>query len=127
MANLDHLTWWQGLLFLAVGIPLSWWYLVRLVYRMELTDTRLRLRTLVASSSIALDELAEIGAPAGRNVVEVVRRDGRSWNILSGEGLIDFVNEVGRAAPGAEVRLTGPQLLADRGFKFFGDGRAERR
>ncbi|MGC4790057.1 hypothetical protein ACLQ22_19770 [Micromonospora sp. DT178] len=127
VANLDHLTWWQGLLFLAVGIPLSWWYLVRLVYRMELTDTHLRLRTLVASSSIALDELAEIGAPAGRNVVKMVRRDGRSWKILSGEGLVDFVNEVGRAAPDAKIRLTGPQLLADRGFKFFGDRRTEGR
>ncbi|MEW2376737.1 hypothetical protein AB0883_11610 [Micromonospora sp. NPDC047812] len=76
---------------------------------------------------LALDELAEIGAPAGRGVVKVVRRDGRAWKILSGEGLVGFVNEVGRAAPDAKVRLIGPQLVADLGFKFFGDRRAERR
>ncbi|MGC4762832.1 hypothetical protein ACLQ20_08265 [Micromonospora sp. DT46] len=127
LVNFDHMTWWQRLLFMAVGIPLSWWYLARLVYRMELTDTHLRLRALLASSSIALDELAEIGAPAGRNVVQVVRRDGRSWKILSGEGLVDFVKEVGRAAPNAEVRLTGPQLMTDRGFQFFGGRGTERR
>jgi hypothetical protein len=120
--------WWLRLLFPAIAIPYGWWYvLVSTVYRMDLTDTQLRLRAPLAFSRLALDDLAEIGAPYGRNMVKVVRRDGRSWRVLAGEGLVDFVDEVGRAAPHAQVRLSGLQRHVDRGYRFLGARPSKRR
>ncbi|MEV4348755.1 hypothetical protein AB0J83_30225 [Actinoplanes sp. NPDC049596] len=100
--------WWAETLFLLIAIPLGWWYVaVRLIYRMELTEQELVLRSLLGRWRVPLAELAEIGAPESGNTVRVVRRDGRAWSVFSGEGLVAFADEVGRVAPNAEVRISG--------------------
>lgn len=120
-----ELPWWQRVLWPLIAIPVMWWYLLRrIVYRMDLTDTDLRLRAILGSWRIPLPELAEIGAPLHRNCIKVARRGGRSWAVLSGAGVVSFTEEVGRAAPAAEVRLTGTQRDMERLTRFFGDDRA---
>ena len=63
---------------------------------------------------IPLAELAEIGFPAKRGSIVVVRRDGKTFYVLSGEGLEAFAEQVGQAAPDAEVRVGDlPRRLSD--------------
>ncbi|MGK5683910.1 hypothetical protein [Actinoplanes sp. URMC 104] len=111
----DAAPWWMETLFLLVAIPLGWWHaLTRMFYGMDLTGTALVLRAPIVRERIPLAELAEIGLPVDEGAIRVTRRDGRSWNVLSGSGLEEFADEVGRAAPHVEVR-TGdwPRRLAD--------------
>ena len=111
----DAAPWWAETLFLLVAIPLGWWWAAtHMIYRMDLTDTELRLRAPLARYRVPLTELAEIGFPADRGSIVVVRRDGRTFNVLSGQGLEAFAEEVGRAAPETEVRVGDrPRRLAD--------------
>ncbi|MBL7257630.1 hypothetical protein [Paractinoplanes lichenicola] len=112
---IDAAAWWVELLFLLVAIPLLWlWVLTRLIWRMDLTETELRLRAPLARYHIPLGDLSEIGATEGDNMIRVVRRDGRSWSVLSGRGMTDFADAVGRAAPGVEVRTNGWRRFMSR-------------
>ncbi|SNY61419.1 hypothetical protein [Paractinoplanes atraurantiacus] len=105
---IDAGAWWAEALFLLIAIPVGWWYVaVRLVHRMDLTDDTLILRAALARYRIPLAELAEIGGPEHANTNRVVRRDGRVWSVLDGEGLVAFADEVGRVAPHVEVRVSG--------------------
>lgn len=128
--QIDVGPWWQRLLFVAIVIPTIWWYtLARSFYRMDLTDTHLRLGSLLVRHQIPLADLAEIGAPdyGNSSSVRVVRRDGRSWSVLTGEGLVDFTDEVHHVAPHVQVRLSGWERRIDRSNKFFAARRANRR
>ncbi|WP_157441455.1 hypothetical protein [Actinoplanes awajinensis] len=112
--------WWQRVLAPLTAVPLLWFYTLReLVYRLELTDTELRLRALLGRWRIPLADLASIGAPTRQNLVSVKHRDGRSWNVLAGPGLVDFADRVGAAAPNARVGINGWQRTTDRAEKFF--------
>jgi hypothetical protein len=106
-----------------VAVPVSWWYLlVRTKYRMELTDSHLTLHSLVGPAvRIPLDEVGDLGAPGGRGLVRVGRRDGTSWPVLAGAGLVEFVDEVGRAVPDADVRLSSMERRRAPLYRLFGD------
>ncbi|MEU8817526.1 hypothetical protein [Actinoplanes sp. NPDC048796] len=99
--------WWAEALFLLIAIPVGWWYVaVRLVYRMDLTGDALVLRAALARYRVPLADLAEIGGPEHTNTNRVVRRDGRVWSVLAGDGLVAFADQVGRAAPHVRVRIS---------------------
>ncbi|MDR7277904.1 hypothetical protein [Catenuloplanes atrovinosus] len=110
---------WQRLLLPVVTVTLSWWWaLFRMVYRMTLTGSELRLRAALWSWRIPLAEVDRVGGAGGQNLVTVRRRDGKSWSALSGSGIVEFAERVAEAAPGAR----GADALVrteDRMTRFF--------
>lgn len=111
----DAAPWWMEMLFLVIAIPLGWWHaLTQMIYGMDLTETELVLRAPLVRQRIPLADVAEIGLPVDEGAIRVTRQDGRSWDVLSGRGVEEFADEVGRAAPHVEVR-TGdwPRRLRD--------------
>ncbi len=116
----DAAPWWQEALFLLVAIGFGWWeVLFRIAYRMELTDTALVLRAPLARTRIPLQELATVGGPPWRNAYRVRRRDGSTWTFLAGDGFVGFLDEVARAAPDADVRVSGLDRASERAGRFF--------
>jgi hypothetical protein len=111
----DAAPWWAETLFLLIAIPMGWWWASRqMIYRMQLTDTELRLRAPLALYRIPLGELAEIGFPVDAGSAVVARQDGRVWYVLTGKDFEAFAAAVGRAAPHVEVRVNDmPRRLVD--------------
>ena len=111
----DVAPWWAETLFLLIAIPMGWWWASRqMIYRLELTDTELRLRAPLALYRIPLTELTEIGFPVDAGSAVVARQDGRVWYVLTGKGFDTFAQNVGRAAPHVEVRVNDmPRRLVD--------------
>ncbi|MCO8269080.1 hypothetical protein M1L60_00590 [Actinoplanes sp. TRM 88003] len=112
---IDAAAWWTETLFLLIAIPLAWWWASRqMIYRLDLTDTELRLRAPLARYRIRLQDLAEIGFPVDAGSAVIANQDGRVWYVLSGRDFEEFANAVGQAAPHVEVRVNDmPRRLAD--------------
>ncbi|WP_203760229.1 hypothetical protein [Paractinoplanes deccanensis] len=122
--NFGELAWWVRLAVPLIAIPVLWWYvLCRLVFRVDLTDRELRLRAVVGAWEVPLGELDSFGAWGGEGLVKLERRDGRSWMVLAGSGLVDFADQLGRAAPHARVEVNAVERTSERAAQFFENGR----
>ncbi|MFF5171017.1 hypothetical protein ACFY3U_00095 [Micromonospora sp. NPDC000089] len=92
----------------------------RLVYRLQLTDTHLRLRAPLWTTRVPLAELTEIStAASGRNMARIRYGTGRTRTLLAGPGLVNFLERVGQAAPDARIEISGMTRHKERISRLF--------
>lgn len=102
--------------------------LFRLVYRLELTDTSLRLRAPLTTTRVPLAELREISTSRnGNNLGRVVYGRGHRRTLLAGMGLMDFLDRVRPAAPQARLTVSGLSQAQERAGRLFHQERADGR
>lgn len=120
---------WVVPLIILVAAPLTWgWALFRLVYRLELTGSHLRLRAPLWTTNVPLADLREIStSPNGHSLGRVVHGRGRKRTLLAGMGLMEFLDQVRPAAPRARIAASGFSHVEERLGRFFHQGRSDGR
>ena len=120
---------WAVPLIVLVAAPLTWaWTLFRLVYRLELTDTQLRLRAPLSTTNVALTDLREVStSPNGHSLGRVVHGRGRKRALLAGMGLMEFLDQARTAAPQARIAVSGFSHAEERLGRLFHQGRSDGR
>jgi hypothetical protein len=93
----------------------AYWLLLRLSYRLELTEDSLKWRTPIRSGSVPLYELVSIRPQTwGSNVLRFKLRAGPPLLIMTRKGSAPFADAVQRAAPGVDVRLGWQAAFSER-------------
>jgi hypothetical protein len=101
----------------------GYWFLFRIAYRLDLTESSLAWRTPLRSGTIALIDLVEMRPSRFGSSAEVLRSsDGSKVLVMVRKGFVDFMAEVQAAGPHVEARVgtfakIGERLPGPRGFR----------
>jgi hypothetical protein len=112
-----------ALVWVLVVIWNGYWFLFRIAYRLDLTESSLAWRTPLRSGTIALIDLVEMRPSRFGSSAEVLRlSDGSKVLVMVRKGFVDFMAEVQAAAPHVEARVgtfakIGERLPGPRGFR----------
>ena len=98
------------------------------MYRLELTDTQLRLRAPLWTTNVPLQELREISTSrTGNNTGQIGHGRGRKRTLLVGIGLLDFLEQVRAAASQARIAVSHFDRADERLGRLFHQGRPDGR
>jgi hypothetical protein len=117
---------WFVVLWLLALVWNGYWFLVRIAYRLDLSDTELLWRTPLRNGAIELADLVEMRPYRLGLSIEVLQlADGSKVLVIVRKGFIDFTKEVNNAAPHVPVRVgafakIGDRLPGPRGFRRRG-------
>jgi hypothetical protein len=114
---------WFAALWLLAVIWNAYWFLLRIAYRLDLSEADLSWRTPLRSGTIALADLVEMRPSRMGSTVEVLSlSDGSKVLVMVRKGFVDFATEIQQIAPHLQVRIglyakIGERLPGPRGFR----------
>lgn len=114
---------WFAVLWLLVAVWNGYWFLFRIAYRLDLSESSIRWRAPLRSGTIALSDLVEMRPFRFGSTVEVLcLSDGSKVEVMVQKGFVEFMAEVQAAAPHVQARVgtfakIGDRLPGPRGFR----------
>ena len=107
-------TWFVGLWLLALAWNGYWW-LFRIAYRLDLTQTDLAWRAPLRQGSLRTADLVEMRPYVfGSSIEVIVPSEGAKVLVLVRKGFVDFMREVETVAPQVRTRVGLYAKLSER-------------
>jgi hypothetical protein len=106
---------WFTTLWIAGVVWNGYWFLLRVVYRLDLSNDQLEWRTPLRHGTVPLSQLREVRSMrGGGNLAVFVTAGGDSPRALVRRGFSEFTATLQQATPGLQVRLGWQGRLAAR-------------